>query len=138
LGITFRKENIMQEIWKDIVGYEGLYQVSNFGRVYSIEKDMFFSCGAKCKNNNYVHVILYKDGMPKQHCVHRLVAQAFIPNPDNLPIVHHIDTNKKNNCVNNLQWCTQKENVTHCIESGKFGKSWGLQKYKLEQKEGRK
>ena len=111
----------MQEIWKDIEGYEGLYQVSNKGRVKSLKRKI-------CSNSNhkyntlsekllklsgggkYIQVILCKDGKTSAKLVHRLVAQAFIPNPNNLPCVNHKDENKKNNDVRNLEWCTYKYN----------------------------
>lgn len=112
---------------KQIEGYEGLYSVDRKGNVYSHKRKKFltpsFSVGHRIVN-------LYKDGKSKCFFVHRLVAQAFIANPNNLPVVHHIDGNGENNCIENLQWCTQKENVAHCIESGKHGKSWGTQVYK--------
>jgi hypothetical protein len=113
----------MKEIWKDIPGYEGLYQVSNLENVYSIRNKKNLIGGTTAYGHRFV--MLSKNGTHKSVYFHRLVAEAFIPNPDNLPIVHHIDENPKNNTVENLEWCTQKENVAHCIESGKFGKmSW--------------
>jgi len=110
------------EIWKDVVGYEGLYQVSNIGRVKSC--DRIVSAGdnnheyqhikekiLNCKSyGKYVQVVLSKEGKVKCFGVHRLVAQAFIPNPYNLPCVNHKDTVKTNNRVNNLEWCTYKYN----------------------------
>ena len=115
----------MKEIWKDVQGYEGLYKVSNLGNVYSykskkILKKYFpvFSLGA----TGYNLVGLYKNGKQKMFGVHRLVAQAFIDNPLNLPIVNHKDGNKRNNAVSNLEWCTQKENVAHAIAMGVHGK----------------
>lgn len=105
---------------KDIAGYEGLYTVDTLGRVYSVKSERYLAGGALA----YGHMVvcLYKNGARKMHAVHRLVAEAFIPNPDGLPIVHHIDENPKNNKAENLQWCTQKENVHHCVASCKFGK----------------
>lgn len=111
----------MEEVWKDIEGYEGLYKVSNKGRIYSIEKGKPFSYGVRSCNNYYCYATLVKNGIRTNHSIHRLVANAFIPNPNNFKIVHHIDGNKKNNCIENLQWCTQKENVAHCIANGNFG-----------------
>jgi len=103
----------MQEIWEDIKGYEGLYQVSNLGRVRNgkgkIHKSFLAYTG-------YEHVVLYdhknhsgKNG--KHHLVHRLVAEAFVPNPDGLPVVNHIDENRANNVASNLEWCTQSYNL---------------------------
>jgi len=119
----------MKEIWKDIPGYEGLYQVSNMGRVKSVERYVpnkrFSIIGQmlvreKVKSfrrsgNGYANVTLSKDGIPSVLLVHRLVASAFIPNPDDLPVVNHIDGNPRNNNVENLEWCTCKHNVNHAL-----------------------
>lgn len=105
-----------EEIWKPVVGYEGLYEVSSYGRVRSLDRydsrncfrkgelmNFFYGCG-------YLKVVFCKNGIAKKYLVHRLVAQAFIPNPDNLPQVNHIDEDKSNNCVENLEWCDSKYN----------------------------
>ena len=104
---------------KDIPGYEGLYTIDAHGRVYSIRRKMYM----KGTPLPYGHlaVALSKGGRSKLHYIHRLVANAFIPNPLNLPIVHHVDENPQNNDVSNLKWCTQKENVAHTIAAGKHG-----------------
>lgn len=112
----------MQEIWKDIPGYENLYQVSNFGRV----KSNHHGRGHKPKmlknisRNGYVSVILCKNKSQKNVFVHRLVADCFVPNPENKPCVNHIDGDKSNPCSSNLEWCTQKENISHAINNGLF------------------
>lgn len=109
------------EEWRDIKGYEGLYQVSNFGRVKTLTKIIHSSkrsdfvvkekvLSTRPNNRGYIMVGLHKEKHFKLALVHRLVAQAFIPNPNNLPQVNHLDENKNNNCVNNLEWCTNKEN----------------------------
>lgn len=114
----------MQEIWKDIVGYEGLYQVSNTGKVKMIGREKRLWHGAKTKINakflNQFVVCAYKkvklrgfDGKTKMLSVHRLVATSFIPNPHNLPQVNHKDENKENNNVSNLEWCTAKYNTNY-------------------------
>ena len=104
------------EIWKDVEGFEGFYKVSNRGNVYSIvRKD---SRGQKrggftlkpTHARGYPQVNLYKDGERKHKLVHRLVAGAFIPNPNNFPEVNHIDEVKDNNDVRNLEWCTGEYN----------------------------
>lgn len=100
-----------EEIWKDIEGYENKYQVSSLGRVKSLKRNLIMKetnhhCG-------YLKVELYKDGIGKKIFVHRLVAKAFISNPNNLPEVNHIDENKKNNNVNNLEWCNSKYNSNY-------------------------
>ena len=111
----------MQEIWKDVKGFEGFYQVSNLGRVRSLDRIAVSENrstqkikGAikkvKVGKNGYYMVMFYKDSKYKCAYVHRLVAQAFIPNPDNLPQVNHKDEIRTNNCVDNLEWCDSKYN----------------------------
>lgn len=129
----------MKELWKDIEGYEGYYQISNLGRVKSLERDVYRKRdGAFCRHkpesikapvtstDGYYQVKLCVDGENKCIGIHILVARAFIPNPKNLPEVNHIDTNRKNNCVDNLEWCTHQENVAHSRDlghyAGRFGK----------------
>lgn len=106
----------MEEIWKDIEGYEGLYQVSNLGKVKSLN----YNKTAKSEllklrknTNGYTRVVLYKNRKAKDYQVHRLVAEAFIPNPNNYPIINHKDENKTNNRVDNLEWCTYLYNNTY-------------------------
>lgn len=114
----------MNEIWKDISGYEGLYQISNRGRVKSLGRVV--SRGQKGERfekeiilkqvdntHGYLAVSLSKDGKAKTVRVQRLVAEAFIPNPNELPFVNHIDEVKHNNEVENLEWVTPKENSNH-------------------------
>lgn len=101
----------MKEIWKDVEGYEGLYQVSNFGNLYSsyVKRKLQLSLD----KYGYKQVILVKNGVRKRHLLHRMVAQEFIPNHENKPQVNHIDENKTNNTVSNLEWVTSKENINH-------------------------
>ena len=103
----------MTEIWRDIDGYKGLYQVSNKGRVKSLKwgKERILRPGTN--RLGYMFVCLYHDNMKKTVKLHRLVAQAFIPNPDNLPEINHRDENKKNNCVENLEWCDRIYNLNY-------------------------
>lgn len=108
----------MLEVWKDISGFEGIYQVSNFGRVKRIGSGRGAKCGIlKHKSNTpYDRVLLYKNNCPTTKYVHRLVAEAFIPNPDGKPQVNHMNGDRKDNRVENLEWCTQKENAVHsCV-----------------------
>lgn len=119
-------EEQQHEIWKDIViemngviyDYTGLYQVSNLGRIKRLKhgrykKEMIKSTREHNVKNKYTKVALTKDGKSEHFYVHRIVAAAFIPNPDNLPVVNHKDENKSNNCVENLEWCTQKYNMNY-------------------------
>ena len=99
------------EEWRDIKGYEGLYQVSNEGRVINsrrgkLRKTTDNGCG-------YYYVLLSKNGVKKPYYVHRLVAEVFIPNPDNLPQVNHKDEDKTRNVVENLEWCSSRYNMNY-------------------------
>lgn len=104
----------MQEILKDIVGYEGLYKVSNLGYV----KGKKGILKPYINLRGYYSVCLVKHNKPKTYRLHRIVAQAFIPNPDNKPQVNHIDGDKSNNKAENLEWCTQSENMKHAFRIG--------------------
>lgn len=112
-----------EEEYKDVIGYEGLYQVSNKGNVKSLERKVWNSRGRGFymtvperilkpikTGSGYLQVDLSKDGKIKRHLIHRLVAEAFIPNTENLEQVNHIDEDKTNNCVENLEWCTREYN----------------------------
>lgn len=116
----------MEEIWKPVIGYEKLYEVSNFGNVRIIYGK---NCGKlfKLQKQHYYTVCLTRKGIEKTVCVHRLVANAFIPNPHNKPCIDHIDTNPFNNKVSNLRWVTHKENQNNPltrlhISNGNIGK----------------
>lgn len=110
-----------KEIWKDIQGWEG-YQVSNWGRVKSCERVVIDTLGRRQPfketilipqndNRGYLRVNLYKNKKMTHYLIHRLVAEAFIPNDDNLPQVNHKDEDKTNNHVSNLEWCDSKYNM---------------------------
>lgn len=103
------------EQWKDIDGYEGLYQISSYGRVKSFPRRATRGGIVKpsLSTSGYLCTHLSKNGKVRTHQVHRLVAKHFICNPDNLPEVNHIDENKTNNHVSNLEWCTRVQNVRH-------------------------
>ena len=107
---------MIEEIWKPIEGYEGLYEVSNLGRVRSLDRFYYRLHKGKVLSPTkdrygYLTVTLNCNGKSKTIKIHRLVAQAFLPNPDNLPQVNHKDEVKSNNCVDNLEWCSAKYNV---------------------------
>ena len=93
------------EEWKSIDGYEGLYEISNTGQIRNAKGEINKSQIKKDKHTNYREISLWKDGTHKRFLVHRLVAKAFIPNPNNLPIINHKDQDGTNNFVNNLEWC---------------------------------
>lgn len=126
----------MKEVWKDVFGYEDFYQVSNLGRVRSLTRLVQNKASKKRDGYNtiikgkfpkqhknvsgYLTVDLCKEKRHKKFLVHRLVALHFIPNPGMLDQVNHIDGNKTNNRVENLEWCTQIENARHAVETGLF------------------
>ena len=112
------------EIWKDIPEYEGIYQVSNTGKVKRIDKKEKMLKNNLC-GNGYYYVYLSKNGKVRKFKVNRLVAQAFIENPENKPFVNHIDGDKLNNNVENLEWVTQSENMLHAYKYG-LRKSYGF------------
>lgn len=102
----------MIEIYRDIEGFEGKYQVTSWGRVWNVSAERFIA--PQETEKGYLRVNLFDDSGKRVHRkVHRLVANAFIPNPQNKPQVNHIDGNKKNNSVTNLEWVTNDENVAH-------------------------
>lgn len=116
----------MVEIWKDIEGYIGLYQVSSLGRVRSLPREIRNSRNENMMSTikgrilspsdnggGYLHVGLCKNGTIKYHTIHRLVAKAFIPNELNLPEVNHKDCQPSNNSVDNLEWCTRHYNANY-------------------------
>ena len=123
------------ELWKDVVGWEGLYQVSSFGRVKSFrrkEPHLLSTCVGK---HGYRVVLLYNgNGQRKNERVHRLVAQAFIPNPNGYPYINHKDEDRTNNHVDNLEWCTAEYNSNYGTCKERIGLTNGIPvlKYDLE------
>ena len=122
LNVWCRLEDLPNEEWRDVVGYEGHYQVSNYGRVKSFYGNQVWIRKLIRKpvviKDGYIQVSLDKDGARKCTCLHVVVAQAFIPNPENKPMVHHRDNAPANNCVWNLNWATNSENQKHAVEFG--------------------
>jgi mevalonate kinase len=123
----------MREEWKDISGYEGLYQVSNLGNVKSLVREWnqkHYSGGSshyktkerilkqrKDKNTGYMYIGITKDRKQKKYAVHRLVAMAFLNKKDNENYINHLDNNKTNNRVDNLEWCTQSHNIKYAYDN---------------------
>ena len=119
-----------KEVWADIKGYEGLYQISTFGNVKSLSRPVKHSNGGtkilrermlKTRVNSktgYREVGLSRDGKQKYHLIHKLIAEAFIDNPHRLPVVNHIDGCKTNNDIFNLEWATYSENIRHAFANG--------------------
>ena len=108
----------MEEEWRPIKGYEGLYEVSNMGRVKSLHRHQSAILKQGMGHSGYMGVSLYKNGTRNRTLVHRLVATAFIQNPYNYEIVNHKDGNKNNNIVDNLEWCTSSYNTKHAYRIG--------------------
>ena len=116
------------EIWKDVKGFEGIYKLSNLGNV----KRIIFKTGVNTKYKNdytlkpldnglgYFRIKLTKNNISKRYMLHRLIAEAFIPNEENKRCVNHINGNKKDNSIQNLEWCTHKENTIHAVKNGLF------------------
>ena len=102
-----------KEYFKNIKGFEGIYQVSNLGNIKSFKKEIPVLLKLNKNSNGYIQAQLYLNGKRSVPQVHRLVAEAFIPNPENKPEVNHIDTIKTNNEFSNLEWVTRQENQIH-------------------------
>ena len=111
-----------KEVWRDIEGYEGLYQVSNLGRVKSFKGSSESILKGRNSTSGYLQVDLCKQGVVSTKLIHRLVAQAFIPNPENKQEVNHIDEDKTNNLHSNLEWSTRKENNNHGTRNERVSK----------------
>lgn len=109
----------MEEVWKDIKGWEPM-QVSNLGKVKGLTGRILKTQISSEKNGGYEWLYLFKEGRRKYIGVHRLVAQVFLPNPENLPVVMHLDDNTKNNRVDNLKWGSYKNNTQDSIQKGRF------------------
>lgn len=116
--------NSNNEIWKDVVGFEGRYQVSDQGRIRSIQtnhgkyQERLLALRKRSDTCHYLYAQFWVKDKPFREAVHRAVAKAFIPNPDHKPMVNHIDGNKENNTLNNLEWVTCSENHRHAFDTG--------------------
>lgn len=129
--VTIRTPRLVNgyEVWKDIIGYEGVYQVSSHGRIRSLDRYVghrFFPGKIFSPNPNrygYVRVQLTNNGETKSFAVHRLVAAAFLDNPNGFPQINHKDENKSNNHVDNLEWCTAEYNINYGHRTEKMSHS---------------
>ena len=127
----------MKEVWKDIEGYVGYYQISNFGNVKSLERKVNRNgvvqnrkeriMSKRPNSDGYYIAKLNLNKVSKSIPIHRLVAQAFVPNPSNLPEVNHKDFNRQNNSADNLEWCTHDDNVKYSAKLGRYPKRYGSQ-----------
>lgn len=127
------------EEWRPVVGYEGLYEVSNLGRIKSLKRVCFTGKYYREINekiminhfgtNGYLSIVLSKNGKKSPKMIHRLVAEHFLENPYNLPEVNHIDENKSNNCVWNLEWCTREYNANYGTKSKRVGEKQSKKVY---------
>lgn len=114
---------------KDVINYEGLYSITSCGKVWSYKSKKFLKPWSN--GRGYLKVNLWKNGIPEKKLIHRLVAEAYLPNPNNYDTVDHIDFNRTNNCVNNLQWMSLHENCKkkrnnrkiYCLENEKIYES---------------
>lgn len=116
--LPMQSEDLPNEVWRDIVGYEGFYKVSNFGRIKSLYRRKEKILKPSFSKRGYYALCLSKNGISKKVDVHILVAKAFIPNTQNNPVVHHKDSNPLNNNADNLEWVTYSKNVEHIYNSG--------------------
>lgn len=135
-----------QEIWKGIKGYEGLYEISSLGRVKSlvgwnghayIQREKIMKITLSKDNKHYDVVTLHKDKYSKVHMVHRLVAENFIPNPNNFPHVMHLDEDRHNNTLSNLKWGTAKENTNAPLHKARLSAAMATKRGKLNNFYGR-
>jgi predicted XRE-type DNA-binding protein len=130
------------EVWIDIPGFEGLYKVSNLGNVKSLDRpdSRGYRIKGKLKkltksNNGYTHVSLHKEGKPITKLVHRVVAEAFMDNPENKRVVNHLNGNKTDNRLINLEWATYGENVKHAYDNNLIPKGENHYSSKLSDQE---
>ena len=106
---------------KNVVGYEGIYGITSCGKVWSYRNEKFLT--PLVGKDGYLFVHLYKDGKMKNYKIHRLVAEAYIPNSENLPQINHKDENKTNNCLQNLEWCDASYNINYGTRNKKVSNS---------------
>jgi hypothetical protein len=120
---------MVEETWMPVIGYQNLYEVASTGEVRSVDREIVLLDGKKRKimgkmlaakenGDGYLFVTLSRDGKKSTKYLHRAVAEAYMPNPDNLPEINHLSGNKLENSVDNLEWCTHQQNIQHCYDTG--------------------
>lgn len=113
------------KVWKKVIGYEDIYEVSEFGEVRRTDKKYGETVKPYLTNSGYLQVYLRKPNFKRKHkYIHKIVAEAYIPNPSKLKTVNHKDGNKKNNAVSNLEWVTRSQNVIHAYHDLKLDMGW--------------
>ena len=119
----------MQEVWKSIEGYEGKYEISSLGRVKSLTdkngKNRELILKPRVSKNGYLYLNLWESSKGRAKKIHRMVAEAFLPNPENLPVVNHLNCVKTDNRVENLEWTTHSGNALHASQNGRLRNQWG-------------
>lgn len=138
------EKDLENEKWKPIFGYEQLYEVSTHGRIKSLPRKVWCNCRSRkyrytqakiiapAEKDGYINIVLLDNNHRKRFRVHRLVAFAFIPNPENKPEINHKDFDKSNNHIDNLEWVTGKENYIHAVRGGR-NKPPRIKQYKIPQ-----
>lgn len=111
---------MIEECWKDIEGFEGMYKISSYGDIYSYKTNKILK---PIKSHGYLKVFLYKNNSRKSYLIHRLVAESFIPNPNNFPVINHKNENKSDNHVCNLEWCSFKYNANYGTRNERMSSS---------------
>ena len=131
----------MREVFEDLKGYENSYQISDSGRVFTkrrlIGNQIYYGkeLTPQLTSDGYLKITLSKNGKSKKYYLHRLVAIQFLDNPNNLPQVNHIDGNKINNSITNLEWCTKNENQNHAVRTGLMQRGQNRPSAKLTEKQ---
>ena len=123
-------QDLPNEIWKDVVGYEGLYMISNLGRIKSFHHKRARILKPGQNKLGYRMLSLFKNEIGKTKMVHRLIAESFIPNTENKPCIDHINGDPTDNRIENMKWCTHKENLNNPVTRKKMSNTWANEELK--------